>query len=382
MRGSIVKRYENSYSICINLGKDPVTGKRKQQWHSIKGNKKDAERRLAELLHEQDAGTLVKPTKVTVGEYLDQWLQDHKGNIAPNTTQTYAWFIDKHIKPVLGQISLQALRPEHLQRLYTDKLTNGRRDGTGGLGHRSVRYIHSTMHKALKAAVKMGMIARNPADAVDIPKVARREMQVMNETDMHIFLEYAKSTPYYSLFYTSLFTGMRRSEILAMRWCDVDLLLCQISVTRTLHQLHNREIIVRQPKTAKGRRQIALSPSTVSILSDHRAAQIEQREALGLKVHDEDLVFSQPGGSPYLPDSITAAWSKLAQRTGLKGIRLHDARHTHASIMLKQGVHPKVVQERLGHASIQVTLDTYSHVAPGLQQAAANHFDDVVMPAK
>jgi integrase len=381
MRGSIIKRYENSYSIILNLGKD-VNGKRKQQWYSVKGTKKQAEKRLREMLTEYDLGALVKPTRVTVGQYLDQWLQDSKGNIAQNTAQTYAWFIDKHIKPAIGQIPLTTLRPEHLQKLYSDKLTSGRRNGTGGLGSRSVRYIHTTMHKALKSAVKMGMLARNPADAVDIPKVTRREMQVMSETDLHIFLEYAKSTPYYALFYTALFTGMRRSEILALRWCDLDLLLCQSSVTRTLHQLHNREFVIRQPKTAKGRRLIALSPSTVTVLKEHLATQVEQRRALGLTLQDDDLLFSRTGGKPLLPDSITVAWRKLARRCGLKGIRLHDARHTHASLMLKQGVHPKIVQERLGHASIGITLDTYSHVAPGLQQAAANRFDDIVLPAE
>jgi len=382
LRGSIIKRYEKSYSIVINLGKDPETGKRKQQWYSVKGTKKQAEKRLRELLTEHDQGMLIKPTKVTVGQYLDQWLQDSKGNIAPNTAQTYAWFIDRHIKPVIGWIPLTTLRSEQLQKLYSDKYTNGRCDGTGGLGSRSVRYIHSTMHKALKSAVKMGMLARNPADAVDIPKVTRHEMKVMSESDMHIFLEYAKDTPYYALFYTALFTGMRRSEILALRWCDLDLLLCHVSVTRTLHQLHNREFIIRQPKTAKGRRLIALSPSTIAILREHNSAQVEQRVALGLKLQDDDLIFSQPDGKPLLPDTITAAWRKIARRCGLKGIRLHDARHTHASLMLKQGVHPKIVQERLGYASIQITLDTYSHVAPGLQQAAANRFDDIILPAE
>ncbi len=164
--------------------------------------------------------------------------------------------------------------------------------------------------------------------------------------------------------------------------CDLDLLLSQASITRTLHQLHNREFVIRQPKTAKGRRLIALSPSTVAVLKEHRVAQVEQRRALALALQDEDLAFSQSDGKPLLPDSITVAWRKLARRCGLKGVRFHDARHTHASLMLKQGVHPKIVQERLGHASIQVTLDTYSHVAPGLQQAAADHFDDVVLPAE
>jgi len=226
------------------------------------------------------------------------------------------------------------------------------------------------------------MIARNPADAVDVPKVKRHEMRVMSETDIHIFLEYAKSTPYYALFYTALFTGMRRSELLALRWSDVDLLLCQASVNRTLHQLHNGDIIFQQPKTDKGRRLIALSPSTAVVLKEHREAQEKASQALGMTISEDDLVFCRYDGKPLLPDSITQAWRNLSRQCGLKGIRLHDARHTHASLMLKQGVHPKIVQERLGHASISITLDTYSHIVPGLQQAAATRFDDIIIPAK
>lgn len=175
---------------------------------------------------------------------------------------------------------------------------------------------------------------------------------------------------------------MRRSELLALRWADIDLLMCQISVSRTLHQLHNRDIIIRETKTDKSRRLIALSPSTVSILREHRKQQEALRQALGISLTDSDLVFSQYNGTPLLPDSVTQAWRNLARRIGLKGLRFHDARHTHASLMLKQGIHPKIVQERLGHASIQITLDTYSHIIPGLQEIAANRFDDILLPNK
>ncbi|MFH0768983.1 MAG: site-specific integrase [Chloroflexota bacterium] len=222
------------------------------------------------------------------------------------------------------------------------------------------------------------MIPRNPVDAIELPRVQHHEMQTMNETDVHIFLEMARSTQYYPLFYTALFTGMRRSELLALRWCDLDLILCQLSVNRTLHHLKDGEIVYRQPKTDKSRRLVSISPSMVSVLKEHRAQQEQLRQTLGLSLNDADLVFCQHDGRPLLPNSVTHAWVKLAGRAGLKGIRLHDARHTHASLMLKQGIHPKIVQERLGHSSIQITLDTYSHVAPGLQQAAANRFDEIM----
>jgi len=377
MRGHIVKRYKGSYSIVLNLGTDPATGKRKQQWISVKGTKKVAEKRLAEMLHQLDTGMFMKPGKITLADYLKQWLKDYCwANLAPRTAEGYESIVHCHLIPSLGQIPLTQLKPEHLQHVYSNKLA-------AELSHRTVRYIHVTLHKALQDAVRLGIIVRNPADAVKPPKVQRQEIRTMSESDIHIFLEFAKSTPYYALFFLALFTGMRRSELLALRWSDVDLILCQLSVTRALHQLQDGSRIFRQPKTAKGRRLISLSPSTTSLLIEHREQQEEMRQALGSTLTEDDLVFCHEDGKPLLPNSVSHAWTKLARRTGLKGIRLHDARHTHASLMLKQGIHPKIVQERLGHASIQITLDTYSHVAPGLQAAAANHFDDILLaPSK
>lgn len=231
-------------------------------------------------------------------------------------------------------------------------------------------------------ALKWGLISRNAADAVTSPRPQRSEMHTMNEDDLHSFLEAAKKTPCYVLFYLALFTGMRRSESLALRWCDVDLLLCQVYITRSLHHLRTGEIVFRAPKTAKGCRMVSLSPSTALLLQEHKDKQAATRASLGIPLKDDGLVFSDLEGKPLLPDTVSHIWAKLVKRIGLEGIRLHDARHTHASLMLKQGVHPKVVQERLGHATISTTLDLYSHVTPGLQQAAAEGFDKMVLPKR
>jgi integrase len=237
-----------------------------------------------------------------------------------------------------------------------------------------------TLHDALESAVKWGLLARNVADAVSPPRYQRAQWQTLSEFDLNRLLEAAKKTPYYVLFYQALFTGMRRSELLALRWCDVDLLMCQAHVTRSLHRLRTGEIDIRAPKSARGRRMVALTASSALLFQEHRDRQEALRAELRVPLKDDDLIFSDKEGRPMLPDRVTHAWIKLVRQTGLRGIRLHDARHTHASLMLKQGVHPKVVQERLGHASIQITLDTYSHVAPGLQEAAAAGFDKMVLP--
>jgi len=204
-------------------------------------------------------------------------------------------------------------------------------------------------------------------------------MQTWDEHDIFCFLDIAKESPYYTLFYTALFTGMRRSELLALRWCDIDPVFSQVSVSRSLHQLKDGSYIFTEPKSSKSKRTIALSPSAILLLKEHREKQKLEKEMSGIPSTDHDLLFSALEGKPLRPNTITRAWSMLANKAGIKPIRLHDARHTHASIMLKQGVHPKIVQERLGHSSITMTLDTYSHVAPGLQQAAAEGFNKMVL---
>lgn len=378
MKGSIKQR-GNSYQIRVSLGKDPQTGKYTSHFETVNGHKKEAEKRLRELLTELDRGVFVRPGKSTLAEYLKAWLNDYcKPNLGGNTVNLYSIMCDKHLIPAVGKIALTELRPQHLQRLYADKLA-------AGLSPRTVQIIHVTIHKALNNAVRTGLLSRNVAEAVDSPKGTRREMRIMNESDIHLFLEMARFTEYYALFYLLLFTGLRRNESLALYWQDIDLLLCELSVIRSMQYLHNVEpekrISFKEPKTQKSRRLIALSPSTVAVLQEHREAQNKQRQVLGLPpVTDNDFVFSHWDGSPLRPGSITQAWHRLAHRCGLSGIRLHDARHTHASLMLKQGISPKVISERLGHAGIAITLDLYAHTTRGMQQEAASKFDDIVLP--
>jgi len=372
MRGHITKRGKNSYSVVVSLGRDPATGKYKYQWATVKGTKREAEKRLAELLHQLDNGSYVKPGKVTVGEYLERWLREYaKPNLSPRGYERYESITRVYLVPGLGNILLTQLRPEHIQRHYTAMQDKG-------LSALTVKYHHTVIHKALQTAIKWGLVGRNAADGTDVPRGRRKDMQTWDDFEVRQFLEAAKSSAYYALFHTALFTGMRRSELLALQWRDIT--LHQVHVNRSLHQLRDKSYVFTQPKSARSRRTIALSPSSVLTLMEHREKQEGVRAVLGIPLKQDDLVFSGYEGEPLRPCTVSRAWTALAARAGLKVIRLHDARHTHASLMLKQGVHPKIVQERLGHASIQVTLDTYSHVAPGLQEAAAESFDKLVSP--
>lgn len=330
-----------------------------------------AKKRLSELLHQIDTGNYMQPSRTNVADYLTTWLADYvKPNLSPRGYERYESIVRVHLVQATGSIPLTQLRSNHLQKHYSAMLE-------AGLSPRSVRYDHVVLHKALATALKWGLIARNVADGVDVPRAKRSDMQTWDETEVNQFLEAAKDTQYYPLFYLALFSGMRRSEILALRWQDIDFIYSQVYISRSLHHLKDGTYIFTQPKSEKSRRTIALPPSAYLVLQDYR----KQKEAEGLlldtPLKDTDLAFSALG-KPLRPNTVSRAWSLLATKAGVKVIRLHDARHTHASLMLKQGIHPKIVQERLGHSTISITLDTYSHVAPGLQEAAAKRFDDAL----
>ena len=380
MKGGIRKRSHVSYEICLCTGRNP-TGKYKYLTETVHGTREEAKRRRAALLHQIANGTFITPSKTTLAEYLERWLKEYaRANLAPRTAEGYELIVRRHLVPALGRITLTGLKPEHIQRYQSEKLSSGRADGKGGLGSRTVRHHHMTLHTALGHAVKMGLLSRNAADGVSPPRFQRHQWQSLSEFGVSSVLEAARGSQYHCLFYLALFTGLRRSEMLALRWCDVDLLLCRLHVTRSLHQLRGGEVVIRAPKSDRSRRVVSLPPSAAQVLQEHREEQARQIAETGRELREDDLVFNDLEGRPLRPDTVTHAWVKLVRRIGLKGVRLHDTRHTHASLMLKQGVHPKIVQERLGHASIQLTLDTYSHVAPGLQETAAAGFDKIISP--
>lgn len=377
MRGHIRQRTKGSWSIVIDVGRDPETGKRCQNWHTIRGTKRDAEQALREMLVALDKGTYVKPNRLTVAEYLEQWLQGYVAtNTAPRTRERYEEIVRGNLIPALGSIPLPNLQPRNIQKYYAGALESGRRDGKGGLSSRTVHHHHRILYEALRHAVKHGILIGNPAMAVDPPRPENKEIAWLGPGDVRLFLDSANQGLYYPAFYTAVYTGMRRGELLGLRWCDVDIDLATLSVVQTLQQLKNGQYIFRGTKSKRGRRQIALSPSLAILLREHRAQQEDTRKLLGKPIEPIDLVFSHPDGAPLRPDSLTRAFSRIVRSLGLDGIRLHDLRHAHATLMLQQGIHPKIVSERLGHSSISITLDTYSHVLPGLQEAAARRFEE------
>jgi len=384
MRGHLVKRGKGSWSIVLDLPKDSTTGKRRQQWVSVKGTKKEAEKRLAEILTQVDSGGFVRPSKLTLGEFLRQWLRDYAAtNVRPRTLEGYQGVIDRHLIPSLGAVLLVQLQPSHIQPYYSTALNSGGKDQKGGgLSARSVLHHHRILSEALSHAVKWGVLTRNVALAVDPPRPAKKEMHPMDSDAVRMFLSSAKGSMYFPLFHLATYTGLRRSEILGLRWKDVDLDMAVASVVQVLHRLKDGRFILQEPKTAKSRRQVSLGPAAVLALRNYRERRQAERIIAGRPLSQDDLMFCHLDGSPIRPDNVSRAFSRIARKTGISGVRFHDLRHTHATLMLKQGIHPKIVQERLGHATIAVTLDTYSHVLPGLQEQAALRFEQELAQAR
>ena len=341
----------------------------------MRGRTEQKRQRSAELLVTIGQGSYIKPKRLTLGGWLEDWINSYvTTNCSPRTVDSYRSEIRGHIVPALGAIPLTNLRPQHLQSYYARALLQGRVDGKGGLSARTVQYHHRILSEALSPAVKMGLLGRNVAEAVDPPRPKRKSLATLTPEDVPRFLEAARDMPYYLLFYTALYTGMRLGELLGLRWCDVDLDICSLSVVQALYK--RRGICqMKEPKSSHSRRQIALSSSLVVLLRKYRIEEQAQRILLGKSLDDGDLVFCHPDGSPLDPGTVTHTFVRVITKAGLPHIRFHDLRHTHATLMLKQGIHPKIVSERLGRASIAITLDTYSHVLPGLQEAAAERFD-------
>ena len=379
MRGALKQRSKGSWTLTFDTGHN-VSGKRQRQTLTIRGTKRQAEARLAELIHQVDGGGYVKPGSSTVGAYLQQWLEDYAHTHVRATTLEGYRARAKHLISGLGGIRLSELRPDHLQAYYSAKLQNGRRDGQG-LAPTTLIKHHNLLREALSHAVKWGLLARNVADAVDPPRGQRKEMQALTSADLHRVLNACEGTGWHPIFHTLAWTGLRRSELLGLRWKDIDLLLATLRVSQVLHQLNDGRFVYQEPKTAKGRRTIALSPSSCIEVRPYRKSQEKEANLLGIPLTDDSLVFGHPGGSPRSPSTLTLTFRRLTRRLGFTDVRLHDLRHTHATLMMEQGVQPKVVSERLGHASVVITLDTYSHVLPHMQEDAVARFESAMAEA-
>ncbi|MBO8136757.1 MAG: tyrosine-type recombinase/integrase [Desulfotomaculum sp.] len=370
-KGHIRKRGKNSWQIIYDAPRG-LDGKRKQKSMTIHGTKKDAERKLREILTQIDQNTYVDSGKLTVEEFLLRWLRDYaKVNLAQSTVDGYEIIIKKHLIPALGKYQLDKLQPLHIQEYYARALANGRADGKGGLSPRTVLHHHRLLHRAFETALKWQLVSRNVCDAVEPPKVDQYESNVYDEEHIGKLIDLLYGTRLYIPVIITLATGLRRAEILALRWKDFNAQKKTITINQTLLKT-SAGLQFKPPKTKKSRRTITLPEPIVEELKKHKKDQKKIKLRLGEAYEDNDLICCQEDGTPWHPGTFSSAFHDILEKHNLPHIRFHDLRHTHASILLKQGVHPKIVSERLGHSQIGITLDTYSHIMPGLQEEVAN----------
>ncbi|MEW5934348.1 MAG: tyrosine-type recombinase/integrase [Bacillota bacterium] len=368
MRGHIRKRAKDSWAVVVELPRDPETGRRRQKWVTVKGTRREAERVLADLVVRINAGTYV-PAKETVQEYLERWLSDYATpSVRPLTLCQYQRIVRKHIVPALGRIPIARLSPSHVQKLYADKLREG-------LSPRTVRYIHAVLHAALEDAVKEGLCGRNAAHLARPPEKEAKERPVLSEEESRILLDRLADPRLRIPAALALGAGLRRGEALGLRWCDVDLDGHRLYVSQTMQHIPGEGVAARPPKTAAGRRCVAIPGFLVETLREWRRRQLEARLAAGPAWQDHGLVCTRADGCPLDPEWLTRAFRNAIRKLGLPPVHFHDLRHTHATFLLKLGAHPRVVQERLGHSEVGVTLGTYSHVLPDMQEEAARRLD-------
>jgi integrase len=379
--GTIAQRSNGRYQIRYSLGTDPLMGKRKRLSVTIKGTHKDAERELRRLLRSIDTGEHVEPTKITVSQFLAQWLETMRSQISPKTHERYAEIIKLFLIPAFGNSTLTKLMPSAIQVAYNEWETSGRRDSKkGGLAPRTRLHIHRILKAALKHAVQLQLIGRNPAEAIKAPRAKKATITTLTVEQSAILLETLRGKNIYWPVLFALTTGMRRGEILALRWKNVDIEKKTVRVVESLEQT-KKGIRFKAPKTERTRA-VILPDYAVDELKTLKEQQAKEFSELKIDQTADTLVCARFDGSATWPTSVTHEFVKAMKKLpDLPRVRFHDLRHSHATQLLMAGIHPKIAQERLGHSTITTTLDLYSHVTETMQDDAAAKLDSAFRSA-
>jgi integrase len=371
--GQLIKKGDNLWLVKIFLRRDPRTGKRKFHAKIIHGTKREAETYKTAILREKDLGRLIEATSITVDEFLNKWLEAAaRPRLRERTFEEYRYNLDRHVRPAFGGVKLSDLRPLDIELLYSSMRERGLT--------RTPRYVHAILSSALKYAVKMRLLLNNPAGAVEAPRYARREMCSFSSEQAVAFLKAAADDSLGVLFAFALSTGMRPEEYLGLQWKDVDLTRGTATVQRTLVLRKGGGWYFGEPKTPRSRRTVPLPASLVRALAEHRRCQMVARLKAGPDYQSRDFVFATDDGAPLNIRNVTQRHFKpLLKKAELpRTIRLYDLRHSCATLLLEANENPKVVSERLGHASVVLTLDTYSHVLPSMQRGATEKLEDIL----
>lgn len=382
MKGHIRERSPGRWAIVLDVGEiDPKTGRKKRKWHSFAGTKRQAQAECARLITALMEGNYVEPSKQTVAEFLDEWLTFIKPSVAPKTHERYTEICRKGLSPLMGDVKLSKLKTDRIDAAFATALTEPRKADGKPLAPRTVHHYRRVLIKALGQAVTWDRLAKNPATDTTRPKVERPKLTAYNATQTAQLIEAMRPTRMFIPVLLAVMCGLRRGEILALRWRHVELgdNRRELSVMESAEQT-KEGVRYKEPKSGRSRT-VSLSTTMIAELKAHRARQAEEQLRLGIRPDDDSFVVAQVDGRPLQPRSLTHEWMRLIQKTDLPRIRFHDLRHTHATQMLSAGVHPKIASERLGHSTIGITLDLYSHVMPGMQADAAEQVDAALRAA-
>jgi integrase len=363
--GTVFRRKDGRYVAQIRL----ENGKKKQRYCKTE---KEANVALRNMLHEKEQGTLPIGPNQTLKVYLQEWVeQAYKlSAIRTGTYYMYSSIIRKHIVPMLGYIQLQKLTPQQIQTFYAKKLDEG-------LSAKTVSQFHTVLHNALSQAVKWNLVARNVCDFVTSPSLKRHEMKPLTPEQAQRLLEVARGHRLEALLTLAVTTGMRRGELLALHWDDIDLNEGSVYVRRTISRIGKFGLVESEPKTQRSKRKIALPSFVVAMLQQHRHHQLVMREKAGDAWQERDIVFCNRHGGYIEPANLFTDFKRLLEQASLPNIRFHDLRHSAASFLAKLNVHPKIVQEILGHSTISMTLDIYSHMFPSTHREAMGKLNDL-----
>lgn len=379
MAGSIEKRGDNKYRLVVSAGSDS-SGKRKKYSKTITAtSKRAAEKELAKFIAEIENTKFLENKSYTLKEFAEKWIEYTETNLSPKTKWEYQRILESYIIPLLGHIRLDKLKPIHLQEYYKELQKDGvRRDGkSGGLSMRSISNTHRVLSSVLESAVQWQLILTNVAKRTKPPKIEKKQAAHFNEEEvqkMLIALE-KESIKYQTLVNLALATGLRRGELLALEWEDINWSDQTVIVNKSFNYTPEKGLFTKMPKTETSKRTVSIPSSVILFLKKHKKKQVEDKLALGNLWHENGKVFTTFDGNPMFPDTISTWFPKFLKRNNLPHLSFHGLRHTSATLLISQGVHPKTISSRLGHSNISTTMDIYGHALQSSDQEAAQKID-------
>lgn len=369
------KNGEISYQLVVEDERNPLTGKRERHYKTVSGAKKQAEATLRKMISDLESGEISTPSAMRLGDWLKHWLETYCGEIAVSTKASYEEKVNNYVIPALGHIPLKALKTDNVQMFINDLKKKG-------LSPKTIRNTYNNLNAALKKAVTLRMIPFNPCVGTVLPKLEKFQDNVYDSEEIKKALKAAENSDMYLMLFLLYTVGMRRGELDALKWKHVDFNNKIIHICESRTSTKGGGAVTKSPKTKAGNRRITVGDEVIAVLKKAKEEYDERKLTYGAEFHDHGYIICKNNGEPYRPDSLTQKWLRFLKKNELEHVRLHGLRHSNATALIQAGVSPKVVQQRLGHADINITLNTYTHVLPEMDREAAEKIDDLIIKAK